>query len=78
MTTKKPKSKPKRRPTPLKKFNVEFWGKAYVHGVLTVLATDEQAARAAAFAEYQGDGIYWNLGEQDEEYPVRIHDVSVV
>ena len=76
MTTKK---RTKKRPPSLKKYNVEFWGKVYVSGVITVMAKDEQAARTAAFAEYQEEGIYWgNHMEDDENYPVRIHSVDAV
>lgn len=76
MATKKPK---RRRPVALKKYNVEFWGKVYVSGIITVMAKDEQAARTAAFAEYQEEGIYWgNHMEDDENYPARIHDVTLV
>jgi hypothetical protein len=50
----------------------------YAYGTITVLAKDEQAARSAAFAEYQEEGMHWTVIEQDEEYPVRINDVTLV
>ena len=68
--------KPKRRPPPLKKYNVEFWGRAHVYGVITVSAADEQSARTAAFAEYQEDGVHWRVLEEMEDYPARIHSVD--
>lgn len=70
------KKRTKKSTPPLKKFNVEFWGKADVSGIITVDALDEQAARAAAFAQYQDDGIYWRVLETLESYPVRIHSVD--
>lgn len=68
----------KRKAPKLRQYNVEFWGRAYVHGIITVEAADEQAARSAAFAQYQDDGIFWDVGETMEDYPVRIHSVDAV
>lgn len=47
-----------------------------MRGVITVTAENEQAARAAAMAEYMEDGIYWEYVETDEEYPVRVVEVD--
>jgi ABC-type phosphate transport system ATPase subunit len=47
-----------------------------MRGVITVTAESEQAARAAAMAEYMEEGIYWEYVETDDEYPVRITEVD--
>jgi len=61
-----------------KRFNVEFRGKAWVQGVLTVEAKNEQEARTKAFADYMSEGLVWKYVETDEEYDVRIVDVDPV
>jgi len=59
-----------------KRFNVEFRGKAWMQGVLTVEAKNEQEARATAFAQRLEDGIEWRYVEEDEEYDPRIVEVD--
>ena len=60
----------------LKRFNVEFRGKAWMRGVLTVEAKNEQEARAKAFADRLETGIEWKYVEEDEEYDARIVEVE--
>ena len=50
------------------RFNVEFRGKAWMRGVLTVYAKDEREARMKAFADMREGGIVWDYVEEDEEY----------
>lgn len=49
-----------------------------MRGIITVEATDEQAARATAFAQRLEDGIEWRYVEEDEEYEPRIVEVDPV
>jgi hypothetical protein len=72
---------PKKKPAPAPKFNrynVEFLGKAWMRGVLTVDAKDEQEARMKAFADMREGGIVWQYIEEDEEYDAKIREVDFV
>jgi len=60
------------------RFNVEFRGKAWVQGILTVDAKNEQEARVKAFSDYRETGIVWRYVEEDEEYGVRVVEVDRV
>jgi len=72
----KRKSTVRRKSTALKNFNVEFRGKSFMRGVITVSAVDDQAARTLAFARYMNEGIVWNYIEEDEDYATRIVEVD--
>lgn len=69
----------KKKKTPVqipRRYNVEFRGKAWVQGILTVDAKNEQEARVKAFADYRETGIVWRYVEEDEEYGVRVVEVD--
>ena len=61
-----------------RRFNVEFRGKAWVQGVLTVEAKDPQEAGVKAFADYRETGIVWKYVEEDEEFGVRVVEIAAL
>lgn len=59
-----------------RRFNVEFLGKAWMKGIISVEAKDEQEARAKALAEMHEGGIVWEYIEEDEEYDAHIRETD--